>query len=106
MMELALGQYMSSNNVDTWARLIPAFKGMFLIKISIVYTGVRGQVDKVVDLNPLAPQRCRFESHQIHWILSCEEAIQLAYGTSVVLLMCPVVPEIMFGGKKSKTSKN
>jgi hypothetical protein len=29
------------------------------------------------------------------WILSCEEAIQLAYGTSVVLLGCTFVPEIM-----------
>jgi hypothetical protein len=28
---------------------------------------------------------------------SCEEAIQLAYGTSVVLLRCPFVPEIMHG---------
>jgi hypothetical protein len=32
------------------------------------------------------------------WILSCEEAIQLAYGTSVVLLQCPFVHEIMHGG--------
>jgi hypothetical protein len=31
------------------------------------------------------------------WILSCEEAIQLAYGTSVVLLRCPSVPEKMHG---------
>jgi hypothetical protein len=29
------------------------------------------------------------------WILSCKEAIQLAYGTSVVLLRCPFVPEII-----------
>ena len=34
-----------------------------------------------------------FESRQGLWILSCEEAVQLAYGTSVVLLMCPLVPE-------------
>jgi hypothetical protein len=32
------------------------------------------------------------------WIFSCEEAIQLAYGTTVVLLRCPFVPEIMHGG--------
>jgi hypothetical protein len=31
------------------------------------------------------------------WILSCEEAIQLAYRTSVVLLRCPFVPEIIHG---------
>jgi hypothetical protein len=30
-------------------------------------------------------------------VLSCEEAIQLAYGTSMVLLRCPFVPEIMHG---------
>ena len=31
------------------------------------------------------------------WNLSCKEAIQLVYGTSVVLLRCPLVPEIMRG---------
>ena len=31
-------------------------------------------------------------------ILSCEEAIQLAYETSVVLLRCPVMPDIMHRG--------
>jgi hypothetical protein len=31
------------------------------------------------------------------WILSCEEAIQLAYRISVVLLGCSFVPEIMHG---------
>jgi hypothetical protein len=30
-------------------------------------------------------------------ILSCEKAIQLAYGMSVVLLRRPFVPEIMHG---------
>jgi hypothetical protein len=55
-------------------------------------------VVKVVDFKPLAPNRCGFESRQGLWILSCEEAIQLAYGTSVVLLRCPFVPEIMHGG--------
>jgi hypothetical protein len=52
-------------------------------------------VVKVVDLKPLAPHHCGFESPQGLWILSCEEAIQLAYGTLVVLLRCPFVPEIM-----------
>jgi hypothetical protein len=41
------------------------------------------------------PHRCGFESRQGLWILSCEEAIQPAYGTSVILLRCPFVPEIM-----------
>jgi hypothetical protein len=39
----------------------------------------------------------RDESRKGLRILSCEEAIQLAYGTSVVLLRCPLVPEIMHG---------
>jgi hypothetical protein len=59
--------------------------------------GVRGRVVKVVDFKPLAPHHCGFESRQGLWILSCEEAIQLAYGTSVVLLRCPFVPEIIHG---------
>jgi hypothetical protein len=56
-------------------------------------------VVKVVDFKPLAPPRCGFESRQGLWITdpSCEEAIQLAYGTSVVLLRCPFVSEIMDG---------
>jgi hypothetical protein len=54
-------------------------------------------VVKVVDFKPLAPHRCGFESRKELWILSCEEAIQLAYGTSVVLLRCPFVIEIMHG---------
>jgi hypothetical protein len=51
----------------------------------------------VVDFKPLAPHRCKFESRKGVWIFSYEEAIQLAYGTSVVLLRCPFVPEIMHG---------
>jgi hypothetical protein len=54
-------------------------------------------VVKVVDFNPLSPHRCGFESLQGLWIISYEEAIQLAYGTSVVLLRCPFLPEIMHG---------
>jgi hypothetical protein len=60
--------------------------------------GVRGRVVKVVDFKPVAPHHCGFESRQGHWILSCEEAIELAYGTSVVLFRCPFVPEIIHGG--------
>jgi hypothetical protein len=52
-------------------------------------------VVKVIDFKPLAPHHGEFESRQRLWILSCEEAIQLAYGTSVVLLRCPFVPEII-----------
>jgi hypothetical protein len=59
--------------------------------------GIRGRVVKVVDFKPLAPHRCGFKSCQGLWILSCEEAIQLAYGTYVVLLGYPFVPEIMQG---------
>jgi hypothetical protein len=54
-------------------------------------------VVKVVDFKPLAPHRCGFESRQGLWILACEEAIQLAYRTSVVLLRCLLVLEIMHG---------
>jgi hypothetical protein len=54
-------------------------------------------VVKVVDFKALALYRCGFESRQGLWIISCEEAIQLAYVTSVVLLRCLFVPEIMHG---------
>jgi hypothetical protein len=54
-------------------------------------------VVKVVDVKPLAPHRCGFESRQGLWILLYGEAIQLAYGTSMVLFRCPFVPEIMHG---------
>jgi hypothetical protein len=59
--------------------------------------GICGLVVKVVDFKPLAPHRCGFEYRRGLWILSCEEAIQLAYGTSVVLHRCPFVSEIMHG---------
>jgi hypothetical protein len=71
------------------------FKNFFLSYF--MKRGVRGRVVKVADLKPLAPHRCGFESRQGLWILSCEEAIQLAYGTSVFLLRSPFVPEIMHG---------
>jgi hypothetical protein len=51
---------------------------------------------KIVTTNR-PPHRCGFESRQVLWILSCEEDIQLAYGTSVVPLRCPFVPGIMHG---------
>jgi hypothetical protein len=58
---------------------------------------VLGRVVKVVDFKPLSLHRCGFEYRHGLWILSCEEAIQLANGTLVVLLRCPFVPEIMHG---------
>jgi hypothetical protein len=51
----------------------------------------------IVDFKPLAPLRCGLESRQGIWILSCEEDIQLAYGTSVVLLRFLIMPEKMQG---------
>jgi hypothetical protein len=50
-----------------------------------------------VDFKPLALHHCGFESHQVLWILSCEEAIQLAYGTLVVLLRCMSMLKILHG---------
>jgi hypothetical protein len=85
--------------------------------ISIIYThlGVRSRVVKVVDFKQPAPHRCCFESRQGLWgprpvnvafallifilvfSLSCEVAIQLANGMSVVILRCPLVSEIIHG---------
>jgi hypothetical protein len=87
----------------TWNRFkMPFLDRTFMHKIltcpSCWNWGVRGRVVKVVDFKPLAPHRCGFEFRQGLWIISCEEAIQLAYGTSVVLLRCSFVPQIMHGG--------
>jgi hypothetical protein len=54
-------------------------------------------VVKVVDFKPLVPHLWGLESRQGLWILSCKEAIQLAYGKSEVLLRYSFVPEIMHG---------
>ena len=40
---------------------------------------------RFVHLESLAPHCCVFESCQGHWVLSCEEAFQIAYCTSVVI---------------------
>ena len=53
------------------------------------FGGVCGRVVRVVDLESLAPVGSN-PARDV-WILSCEEAIQLAYGTSVVLLRFPLV---------------
>jgi hypothetical protein len=52
-------------------------------------------VVKVDDFKPLAPHRCGFESRQDFGFF--EEAIQVACGTSVILLRCPFLPEIIHG---------
>ena len=57
---------------------------------------------RVVDLESHAPFHCGFESLQGPGV-GCEEAIQLAYRMSVILLRCPLVPEIMYGGASSTT---
>jgi hypothetical protein len=56
--------------------------------------------------NHLAPYRCGFESHKGPWIFSCEEAIQLAYETSVVLLRRPFVPGIIHRGAQKDFLNN
>jgi hypothetical protein len=52
-------------------------------------------VVKVVDFKPLAPYRCGFESRHREFGFFYER--ELAFGTTVVLLRCPFVPEIMHG---------
>ena len=51
--------------------------------------GIIGRVVRFVDLELLAPHCCEFESCKGLWILSCEEAIQLANGMSMVLTQVP-----------------
>jgi hypothetical protein len=91
-----------------WATIIPTIQRLLATIMIFVYRasdtfdkfvkgGVCGRVVKVFDFKPLAPHRCGFESQQGLWNLSYEEAIQLAYGTSVVLLRCLFMPEIMHG---------
>ena len=65
---------------------------------NMMQRGVRRRVIRVDDLESSDPHYCGFESRLGLWILSCEEAIQLAHLTSVALLRCPLVPEIMHGG--------
>jgi hypothetical protein len=51
--------------------------------------------DKDSKLN-LREMNCK--SQQDLWILSCEEAVKLAFRGLVVLFRCLLVPEIMHGG--------
>jgi hypothetical protein len=68
------------------------------MSIHSLFRGVCDRVIKVVNFKPLAPHLWGLESRQGLSILSCEEAIQLAYGKSEVLLKYSFVPEIMHGG--------
>jgi hypothetical protein len=55
-----------------------------------------GYLLKIVDFKPLASNGCRFKSQQGLWILSCEEAIQLAYRSGWFYFMyVPFLSEIM-----------
>jgi hypothetical protein len=73
---------------------------------TIVTWGVCGLVVKVVDFKPLVPHRCGLKSSQGLWTLSCEETIQLVYGTSVVLLRCSYLIYCSEGHlRSSSTSK-
>ena len=45
--------------------------------------GVNDQVVRIVDLESLAPDYCGYEARARFSILSCEEAIQLAYGALI-----------------------
>ena len=66
--------------------------------MTIIFQWVaRGRMGRVVSFVSLSTHSCRFESRHGVWILSCQEVIQLAYCTSVVLLRCPLVPDIMHG---------
>jgi hypothetical protein len=62
--------------------------------------GVGDRVVKVVDFKPLALHRCGFESRRR--LLLCEEATQVAFGTSVVQFVCPFVPEKIMYGRASE----
>jgi hypothetical protein len=57
-----------------------------IVLAKLTFSELRCRVVKVVDYKPLAPNRCWFESPQGLRIPSCEEAIQLAYITAVIIL--------------------
>ena len=84
-------------------------KGQDLMKRKRGVPGIDMVQQQLVDLGKysfhfesLALHCCGFESRL--WIPSCDEAIQLAYEVSVVLLSYPLVPEIMHQ-RSSSTSK-
>ena len=59
--------------------------------------GICGRVVRVVDLESLSGAVCSNSTRDLGFF-SFEEAIQLAYRTSVVLLSSLLVPEIMHEG--------
>ena len=75
---------------------VSSLDGLCLQVLLYVGMSVAKQVVTVVYFESLPPHYCWFESCQES--LSCVEAIQLAYGTVVVLLWCQLVPEIMQRG--------
>jgi hypothetical protein len=77
--------------LDSFLRIGLSNFSWFLVK------EFHGWVVMVINFKPLALDRCSFESRQGIWMLSWKEAIELAYRTSVVLLRCLFVPEIMKG---------
>jgi hypothetical protein len=52
---------------------------------------------RLFDFKLLAAHHCGFKSQRWFWILSCGEAIKLAYRKLVVLLRCPFRSEIIHG---------
>jgi hypothetical protein len=55
---------------------------LVICHVSYPFTLLKNYRTSMHSFKPLAPHRCGFESRQGLWILSCEEAIQQAYGTS------------------------
>jgi hypothetical protein len=95
--------HMNINNMVLGKNIKTADYRWFYIKsnfldnfTSTCLRGICGQLVKVVYSKPLAPHRCGFKSQQRLWIFSWGEANQLASGTSVVLLRCPFMSEIMY----------
>ena len=62
---------------------------------SVPCGGVRGHVVMAVDFESLVPHSCGFVSRQGLDSFIYEEAIQLAYETSVVLPRYPIATEIV-----------
>ena len=52
--------------------------------VSAYAMGVRSRLARVVDLDSLSSHRCGFEFRQGLWILPCDEAIQVPYGTVII----------------------
>jgi hypothetical protein len=59
---------------DKYLKLGLCFYDYLKIHIGVI----RGRAVNVVDLKPLAPHRCMFESRQGLWIFPCKAVIRLA----------------------------